>query len=50
MLSERDMVLGSIKADSMYIAYVKDVNTVLLPRWIIEADEITVLELKEAED
>jgi hypothetical protein len=47
MLSENDMALGSIKANGMYIAYIKDDSTVLLPKWIIEGEEITELGLKE---
>ncbi|HPB18162.1 MAG TPA: hypothetical protein PK870_10955, partial [Clostridia bacterium] len=50
ILSKNDIALGSIKADSMYIAYIKDENTVLLPSWIIEGDGLTILGLKEAED
>jgi regulatory protein YycH of two-component signal transduction system YycFG len=50
MLSDKDIALGSLKADNMYIAYVKDENTVLLPSWIIDGDILTILELKEAED
>ena len=44
------MALGSIKANGMYIAYIKDDSTVLLPKWIIEGEEITVLGLKEVQD
>ncbi len=50
LLLEEDIALGSLKADSMYIAYVKNDNTVLLPNWIIDGDVLTILGLKEAED
>lgn len=48
MLAEADMALGSLKADNMYIAYVKDNNIVLPASWIIEYEGITPLVFKEA--
>ena len=50
MLSEQSISLGSLKADNMYIGYIKDEDTVLLPSWIIDDESVLVIELKEAED
>ena len=50
MLSEQSISLGSLKADNMYIGYIKGEDTVLLPSWIIDDESVLVIELKEAED
>lgn len=49
ILSQSELALSSIKADNMFIAYIKEQTTLTSPSWILFDKEILPLSLEEVE-